>query len=282
MNDIQHSRMPSPTPQRAQSPIIATHTLAPPAETSPHSTRQHSSPSSQPAPNGRTPRDSSLRNSSPTHPPPKSRASMTTSPLSHSDSMATTQIQPNNLAIRNNNSQHQPPEPQHQQPDPVDSSDSLEEYSWDDLEERFHAKMADFDRAETIIERDFKELLNVCFIPLYPKEQKLHSFSSTSHSHDANHPNNRSSSDSGRKPVPNMRKSGRVNGAYPSLLLNQVATRQPIQGIRSQLDPYSLRTQIAFVQRSEKTLEDKQKHCAPLFNLSLSLLSPYVECLYQY
>jgi len=60
-----------------------------------------------------------------------------------------------------NNSYHESSEPQHEQPDPVDFSEPLEDHDWDDLEARFWGKMEECDRAEQGIEEDFKELLNV-------------------------------------------------------------------------------------------------------------------------
>lgn len=96
-----------------------------------------------------------------------------------------------------------------------------------------------------------------------------------SHTHNANQLNNRSSSKSGHKPVPCTRKRGRVNGAYPPPLL---LTQQCVPSQRKCLPPddvYSLRTRMAFVQRSEKTLQEKQKHCASPFFPNTPLLSPY-------
>lgn len=75
--------------------------------------------------------------------------------------MAESQPQTNGLAAQSTNGHHQSPEPQHEQPDPVDSSEPLENYNWDDLEARFHSKMEECDRREQGIEEGFQELLDV-------------------------------------------------------------------------------------------------------------------------
>ncbi len=232
VNDTQHSRMPSPTPQLAHSPIKTTQTPAQPAETPPHPSPQHPS-ASQPAPDPKAPRNPQ-QDPSPKQPAASSKASTTISFLSPSSNMAEAQTQPDGHGINDDNTYHQPPEPQHQQPDPVDSSKPLEDHDWDDLEARFEEKMAECDRAEQGIDGEFKELLKVCSFHLYLSEQKTHvneTYLTIFSNHNTNQPNKRSFSNSGHRPVPRTRKRGRVNGAYPTTLayLSSKASSHPRQ-----------------------------------------------------